>query len=85
VAETPLELMVEHYRGTAWSDESGEADERGYSERYSLDGIECQVGHMSVGAFEREITRLVVDHEFNEELLKIMSGLFEGVPSSARS
>ena len=39
-----------------------------------------QVGHMSVGAFEREITRLVVDHEFNEELFKIMSGLFEGLP-----
>jgi hypothetical protein len=80
VAETPRELMAEYYRGTPWSDESGEADERGYSERYSLDGIECQVGHMSVGAFEREITRLVVDHDFNEELLKIMSGLFEGLP-----
>jgi hypothetical protein len=80
VAETPRELGAEGYRGTAWSDESGEPDERGYSERYSLGGVECQVGHMSVGAFEREITRLVVDHEFNEELLKIMSGLFEGLP-----
>jgi Nucleotidyltransferase domain len=80
VAEAPRELGAEGYRGTAWSDESGEADERGYSERYSLGGVECQVGHMSVGAFEREITRLVVDHEFNEELLKIMSGLFEGLP-----
>jgi len=80
VAEASRELMAEHYRGTPWSDESGEADAGGYSERYSLDGIECQVGHTSVGAFEREITRLVVDHEFNEELLKIMSGLFEGLP-----
>ncbi len=80
VVETARELGAEGYRGTPWSDVSGEADERGYSERYSLDGVECQVGHMSVGAFEREITRLVVDHEFNEELLKIMSGLFEGLP-----
>lgn len=80
VAETPRELGAEGYRGTAWSDESGEPDERGYSERYSLNGVECQVGHMSVGAFEREITRLVVDHELSEELLKIMSGLFEGLP-----
>ena len=46
VAETPHKLIAEHYQGTPWSDESGEADERGYSERYSLDGIECQVGHM---------------------------------------
>jgi hypothetical protein len=80
VAQTPRELGAERYKGTLWSDESGEPDEGGYSERYSLDGIECQVGHMSVGAFEREITRLVVDHEFDEELLKIMSGLFEGLP-----
>lgn len=82
VAETPRELGAEGYQGTSWSDESGEPDERGYSERYSLDGIECQVGHMSVGAFEREIKRLVVDNEFDEELLKIMSGLFEGLPLS---
>jgi hypothetical protein len=35
---------------------------------------------MSIGAFEREITKLVVDHKLNEELPKIMSGLFEGLP-----
>ena len=80
VAETARELAAEGYRGTPWSDESGEADARGFSERYSLDGVECQVGHISVGAFEREIARLVVDHEFKEELFKIMSGLFEGLP-----
>jgi hypothetical protein len=80
VAETPRELGAERYQGTPWSDQSGEPDERGYGERYSLDGIECQVGHMSVGAFEREIKRVVVDNEVDEKLLKIMSGLFEGLP-----
>jgi hypothetical protein len=49
VAETPRELGAERYQGTPWSDESGELDERGYGERFVLDGIECQVGHMSVG------------------------------------
>ena len=80
VAETPWKLGAERYRGKGWSDESGEPDERGYGERYYLNAIECQVGHMSVGAFEREIARLVVHHELNEELPKIMSGLFEGLP-----
>lgn len=80
VAEGPRALGAEHYQGTTWSDESGEPDEHGYSERYSLDGIECQLGHISVGAFEREITRVVVDHQLDEELLKIMSGLFAGRP-----
>jgi predicted nucleotidyltransferase len=80
VAETPRELGAEDYRGSDWSDDSGEPDERGYGERYSVERIECQVGHMTVGAFEREIARVVVDLELSEELLKIMSGLFEGVP-----
>ena len=49
-------------------------------ERFSLQGIDCQVAHVSVGAFEREITRVVDRLELTEELLKIMSGLFEGRP-----
>jgi len=32
-----------------------------------------------MGSFEREIKRSVVDLEVNDELLKIMSGLFEGL------
>jgi Nucleotidyltransferase domain len=79
-AEGPHALGAEHYQGTTWSDKSGEPDEHGYSERYSLDGIECQLGHISVGAFEREITRVVVDHELDDKLLKVMSGLFDGLP-----
>ncbi|MEN3340693.1 MAG: hypothetical protein V7644_97 [Actinomycetota bacterium] len=80
VAKTPRALRAERYRGTPHSDESGEPDDRSYGERYSLDGVECQVGHMSVGAVERQIARLVDDRELDEELLKIMSGLFEGLP-----
>jgi hypothetical protein len=80
LAATPRALGCERYRGIPWSDESGQPDERGYGERYSVDGIDCQIGHASVGAFEREIARVVVEHELGEELLKIMSGLFDGLP-----
>jgi hypothetical protein len=79
-AETARELGGERYRGTPWSDQSGEPDESGYSERFTVGGIECQVGHISVGSFEREIARFVIDLDLNEELAKIMSGLFEGLP-----
>lgn len=74
------ELDSEGYRCTVFSDGSGAPAEQGYSERYFLNGIECQVAHESVGAFEREIRRLIVDLELSEELLKIMSGLFDGLP-----
>ena len=35
---------------------------------------------MSVGGFEREIARVVVDLELSEELLEVLSGLFQGLP-----
>jgi hypothetical protein len=77
VADTARELAAEAYRGAAWTDETGD---RGYSERYSIDDVQCQVGHIAVGSFEREIKRLVIDLEVREDLLKIVSGLFEGLP-----
>jgi len=80
LAEAAASLGVESYWAKPWSDESGEPDECGHSEHYSVDGVACQIGHTSIGAFEREITRLVVELELSEELLKIMSGLFEGAP-----
>jgi Nucleotidyltransferase domain len=78
--EIALDLGAEDYRGIPWSDESGEPDAAGHGERFHVGGVECQVAHISAGSFEREIRRLVVDLEIDEELLKIMSGLFEGAP-----
>lgn len=84
MSKAQREIGSERYRCTPWSDGSGAPDEQSYSERFFLNGIECQVGHESVGAFEREIRRLVVDLELSEELLKIMSGLFEGLPLAGK-
>jgi hypothetical protein len=55
-------------------------DEAGIGERFYLAEVQCQVAHVTVEGFEREIARLVDDLELNAELLKIMSGLFEGLP-----
>jgi hypothetical protein len=55
-------------------------DEAGIGERFYLAKVQCQVAHVTVEGFEREIARLVDDLELNAELLKIMSGLFEGLP-----
>jgi hypothetical protein len=73
-------LGSDRYRCTDWSDGSGAPDEHGYSERFVVNGVQCQVAHESVGSFDREIRRVVVDHELSEQLLKILSGLFDGVP-----
>src|SRR5262245_19067147 len=80
IAQAAIGLGAERYWATPWSDGSGEPDQDGVGERYLLEGIECQVGHISVGAFERVIQRVVVELELSEELFKIISGLFEGLP-----
>ena len=49
-------------------------------ERYLLDGIECQVAHVSVGSVEHLIEKVTVDHQLDEELLKVLSGLCDGLP-----
>lgn len=77
VARTPSELGASWYRSKPWLNEGGEHD--GYGERYEIGGIECQVGLGSIGGFERQIARVVDEHDLTEVLLKIMSGLHEGL------
>ena len=55
-------------------------EEGSFGERYDLEGIQCQLAHVTVAQFEHEIDQLVVDLELNEELPKIMTGLMEGFP-----
>lgn len=80
VAAVPRQLDAESYRGIPWSDESGEPDERGLGERYVLGGVECQLAHVSAGGLRRQIRKVVGDLELSEVLLKVMSGLHEGLP-----
>jgi predicted nucleotidyltransferase len=69
------QLAVERARVTPYPDEEGS-----FGERYDLDGIQCQLAHVTVAQFEHEIDQLVVDLELNEVLPKIMTGLMEGLP-----
>jgi hypothetical protein len=55
-------------------------EEAGVGERFYVGGVQCQLGHVTIESFEREIERLLVDLELSDELPKIMSGLFEGAP-----
>jgi predicted nucleotidyltransferase len=74
LAAARRELAAERFQGRA------DPEDRGYGERYYLGKLQCQLAHVTVESFEREIEKLVVDLELNQELPKIMSGLFEGLP-----
>jgi predicted nucleotidyltransferase len=75
LAASREELGAERARVTIDPDEEGS-----FGERYYLDGIQCQLAHVTVAQFEHEIDQLVVDLELNEVLPKIMTGLMEGLP-----
>jgi hypothetical protein len=72
LAAARRELQGKNLKGTL-SDE-------GYSERYDVGGIHCQLGHAIIGPWEREIARVVDDLELDAALVKELSGLFEGLP-----
>jgi predicted nucleotidyltransferase len=74
LAEVRLEFEADRFKGTRWPEDDG------YSERYYIAGIQCQIGHASIPSFEREIVKLLVDLDLDEVLPKIMGGLFDGLP-----
>jgi hypothetical protein len=55
-------------------------DETGIGERFYVGGVQCQLGHLIVGAWEQEIAKVVAELQLDEPLLKAISGLFEGSP-----
>jgi predicted nucleotidyltransferase len=75
LAAARAELRAERFALKTSPDEEGS-----YGERYYLDGVQCQLGHIPVESFEGEIARLVVELELDEELPKIVTGLIEGLP-----
>src|SRR5215211_2334131 len=74
LARARQELGAKNFKGTPWPAETG------YSERYDVRGIHCQLGHAAIAPWEREIARVVDDLELDRALLKELSGLFEGQP-----
>jgi hypothetical protein len=74
LAPARQELEAQNFNGTVWPGEMG------YSERYDVRGIHCQLGHAVIAGWEREIARVVDDLELDWALLKELSGLFEGRP-----
>ncbi len=64
---------AEHFVGTVWPEE-------GYSERYDVGGIHCQLGHVLIEAWEREIAKVVDELELDARLVKQLMGLAEGRP-----
>jgi hypothetical protein len=73
LASARARVGAERFNGTDWPGE-------GYSERYWVDGIQCQLGHAIIEAWEGEIARVVDKLDLDSRLVKQLMGLFEGRP-----
>jgi hypothetical protein len=71
LAAARAQVGAEQVMGTDWPGE-------GYSERYWVDAIHCQLGHALIEAWEGEIARVVDELDLDSRLLKQLGGLFEG-------
>jgi hypothetical protein len=71
LAAARTKLGAERFAGKDWPGE-------GYSERYWVDGIHCQLGHALIAPWEAEIARVVDELDLDGRLLKQLMGLFEG-------
>jgi hypothetical protein len=58
----------------------GERAEGGFAQAYVVNGIECQIGHITVEAWERDIATVVEGHDVTTPLHKAMEGLLYGLP-----
>jgi predicted nucleotidyltransferase len=66
-------IGAERFVGTDWPGE-------GYSERYDVEGIHCQLGHVLIDAWEREIAKVVDELDLDARLVKQLIGLADGRP-----
>jgi len=71
LARARAHVGAERFTGTEWPGE-------GYSERYWVEGIHCQLGHAIIAAWEAEIARVVDDLDLDCRLVKQLMGLLEG-------
>lgn len=55
------------------------ATETTYPEYYYRDGVQCQVEHEMISAWEAELRTVLVDLDVESPLQKAISGLFEGI------
>ena len=77
-AAARMRVGATRFTGTDWPGE-------GYSERYDVDDIHCQLGHALIAPWEREIAQVVDDLDLDPRLLKQLMGLMEGRPLHGES
>jgi hypothetical protein len=83
-AQLPADEELAAARKSAGVDEilfvGGDRSAGRYQETYLIDGIECQVGHVTTGVWERDLARVLEDFDATSPSQKAIDGLLHGIP-----
>jgi hypothetical protein len=55
-------------------------EEGGFGETFELDGVQCQLGHLTIAASEEELDLIAAGKKLDTPLAKVVMGLIEGLP-----
>jgi hypothetical protein len=79
-AEEALGAAREQNGGTARRWLAGDREAGSVAESYPVRGVECQVVHATIAAWERDMATVLQQLDVTSPLQKALSGLLEGVP-----
>lgn len=54
--------------------------ETDFGESFELDGVQCQLGHLTIAACEEELDQIAAGERLDTPLAKVVMGLIEGLP-----
>jgi len=80
--ELPSENAISAARGTAGGTRSGllaPPTDEAYGETFTVGGVQCQVVHETIAAWEQELRAVIVEHDVDSPLQKAVAGLHEGI------
>lgn len=58
----------------------GDRDEGSFAESYDVHGVECQIGHATIAAWEQSIGMVLDDLDVESPLQKALEGTLNGIP-----
>ena len=79
-SEQELQLARRQNQGSERLWVIGDRSDGGFAEAYSVDGVECQFGHVTVEQWEKDIAIVLEQYDVKYPLVKAMAGTLTGIP-----
>lgn len=81
-SEKELQLARQQNQGSERLWIIGDHSDGGFAEAYSVYGVECQFGHVTIKQWEKDISTVLEQHDVKSPMMKAMSGTLICIPLS---